>query len=97
MTYYANTPLRRVHEGKGLTKAVLRSRNRGQGADAERQGRVPECRCRVALTLGGDVVEDVGRLTIIRPCQASLYGEVLGDLPVIAAVQEGVIFAEIQR
>src|SRR5690242_15630885 len=97
MTGQETTPLRRVHKAHSRPEAVLRSRDGRQGADAERQGRVPEGGCRVALTLGGDVVEDVGGLAIIRPGQASLYCKVLRDLPVIAAIQEGVILAEIQR
>src|SRR5215831_16178312 len=96
ITGQETTPLRRVHKAHGRPKAVLRSRDGWQGANAERQGRVPEGGCRVALTLGGDVIEDIGGLTIVRPGQASLYCKVLRDLPVIAAIQEGVILAEIE-
>src|SRR6478672_11007036 len=40
-------------------------------------------------------MEQVGWLAIIRPSQSKVEGQVLADLPVIAAIDKCVIFAEI--
>ena len=44
-----------------------------------------------------DVIEQVGGLAIVRPSHAKLDREVLSYLEVVAAVEEGVILAEIEQ
>ncbi len=56
----------------------------------------PQSGSRIGLARGGDRVEQVGRLAVIRPGEAQVQGQTAADLPVITGVQESVILAEIQ-
>src|SRR5262249_51792008 len=84
-------PLRRIDKARRRSKAVLGSRNGGVGATAQGQRRIPEGSRRVAFALCGDGIEQVSRLAVVGPGEAELDGQVLADLPVVAAVNEGVI------
>ena len=56
----------------------------------------PKSGCRVGFTRDCNLVEQVGRLTIVRPGKAQIYGQVATDFPVIATIKERVMLAEIQ-
>ena len=42
------------------------------------------------------LVEQVGRLTVIRPGQAQVYRQIAANLPIIAAIDERVMLTEIE-
>src|SRR5947209_3617386 len=99
-------PLRGVRKANARTKAVLHSRALGVGPGVQSQRLQPECatvggnatRSDVALgfTLACVLVEQVRRLAIVGPGQAEVQRQVLADLPVVATIKEGVVFAEVQ-
>src|SRR5262249_50717155 len=90
------SPLGRVGKSNAGTEAVLDRRDLGIGADIERQRLQPQRRAGIAFSGSGDVVEEIRGLAVVSPGQPQVQGQVLADLPVIATVQECVIFAEIK-
>src|SRR5713101_7668875 len=77
MAGHEAAPLRRISKAEARAETVVNRGNLGIGAYGKRQRRFPEGRRRVALTLRGDVVEQVFRLAVIRPGQTQVQGQVL--------------------
>src|SRR5713226_9424294 len=90
-------PLRGVGEAHARPPAILRRRDRWEGAHRERKRRIPECSGCVAFTLGGDIVKKVRRLTVIGPSDTKIQGQMALNLEVVSEVKEGILFPEVER
>src|ERR1043166_4200170 len=91
-----SAPLWLIGESNHGTVAVLHRRNGRVGPHGKRQRLQPESGGRIAFAFRGGIGEQLCWVSIIGPRQAQVDRKVLADLPVVATIKEGVIFAEVQ-
>src|SRR6476646_5932138 len=97
MTCQEAAPLRRIGKAHCRPKTVLRRREGRESAYRQRQRWIPQRGSRIAFTRHGDLVEQVGWLTVVRPGQAQVYGQAATDLPIVAAINKRVMLTEVER
>src|SRR6185437_5524255 len=57
----------------------------------------PKSGRRIRLTRNRNVVEQVRRLSIIRPCKSQVQGQSVADFPIVSTIDECVVLTEIER
>src|SRR5260370_22628909 len=83
-------------EADARPPAVFGRRNRWEGRHRERQCRIPQ-RVRSGLPLHCLIVEQVGRLAVVRPGDPEIEREVVLDFEIITEIHERVALAEAER
>src|SRR3989442_15181736 len=73
--------------------AVLRCRDRGEGGHGRRKGGIPQ-RSRALCVCKRAVMEQVGWLAVVGPCDPEVQRQVVFDLKVVTEVREGIPLPE---